>query len=484
MRSVLATELRRVASPLGLNEMAVLYRVSSGDLALSLAGVADFLATSRALARQAVRRLSEKGLIAGRDDPQDRRSRLWHATSAGVVLTQQSTEVVPADAPVARALAALPLSDIGRLRVDLDRLAGDLGTFSIHDSARGQDDAARGGRPDDHRFFDLWLSIARAYRFVRAEQTRFLLDATDQVVDTPAYMTLYRLHERPSATAEIAVFLQIDQNTATRLIDRLEQHGLVFRTRNRSSRREVTISASEKGVRLLGTVPPIDPNGRYLAALQRLPEGGVELDDILRRVVAGYAAEPIIDHQIFYALLKSVSENLARQRGAARVEGKQFRSAMSQFLTGVAVVTVGDTDAPRCITVNSLTSVSLDPPILLVCFDRRSPSLAALLQRRSFGISILSEGQRHLADRFGSRETVENPHAVEPEIRDELGGVPMLAGALAQIVCDIEQSLEAGSHTVIFGTPRTIAIHDASAQANALGYWRSGYVRLGDAIAR
>jgi flavin reductase (DIM6/NTAB) family NADH-FMN oxidoreductase RutF len=122
--------------------------------------------------------------------------------------------------------------------------------------------------------------------------------------------------------------------------------------------------------------------------------------------------------------------------------------------------------------------VSLDPPILLVCFDRRSASLKALQSNKSFGISILTKHQQDLAARFGQRETRENPHTIERELCDELAGVPTVAGALARIVCELEHSLEAGSHTVIFGAPREVALHDSVSGKHALGYWRSKFVEV------
>jgi hypothetical protein len=106
-------------------------------------------------------------------------------------------------------------------------------------------------------------------------------------------------------------------------------------------------------------LPPIDPNGDYLRTLDRLSHRGAELDQLLQSLVDGFVGKPVVDHDVFYALLKSVTE---RQDSTEAVDGADFRAAMSQFLTGVAVVTVREGGKPRGITVNSLTSVSLDPP--------------------------------------------------------------------------------------------------------------------------
>jgi len=289
-------------------------------------------------------------------------------------------------------------------------------------------------------------------------------------------MALYRVHETPGGMTELASFLRVDQNTATRLVDRLEGQGLLRRMRNPSSRRELILSATDKGARLLESLAPIDPDGAFLNQVGKLRRSGTALSEVLDGLISSDATSPLMDRQVFFALAKRVWERLGKN-STSQVEGSEFRLAMSQFLTGVAVVTVKDGSAPRAMTVNSLTSVSLDPPILLVCFDRRSPSLKALQRNKEFGISILSRSQQALAARFGRKETHDNPHTLEDSICEEVGGLPLLAGSLAQIVCDLEQTFEAGSHTVIFGAPREVSFHQ-SGTTDALGFWRSKFVQV------
>jgi flavin reductase (DIM6/NTAB) family NADH-FMN oxidoreductase RutF/DNA-binding MarR family transcriptional regulator len=481
--AVLQAALRPVAGSLfvgnpfevGPNEFVVLQELAVKEETLSLAGISRFLAASRASGRQVVGRLSKGGLIAGESDPEDRRLKSWQITPAGEAELARLSVLPSRDHPLLALLLSLPeiklsqlCTHLASLVISLEKASGDFSVVSRKRNDLGSIDLTSLGG-----FAAFWQLVTRAYRRIRTEQTKFFQQATDQVLDTAAYMTLYRVHEAPSSMAEVAAFLRVDQNTAIRMVDWLEQHGLLNRTRNPSSRRELTISATEKGVRLLKSLPPVDPDGDYLRAVDQLPGSGVELDELLKSLVHGFVGKPIVDHEVFYALLKSVTE---RESSSKHMNGGDFRAAMSQFLTGVAVVTVQEKGGPRGITVNSLTSVSLDPPILLVCFDRRSVSLKALHDRKSFGVSILNQRQQSLAARFGRRETKENPHTLESDLCCELSGVPTIAGALAQIVCELQHSLEAGTHTVIFGAPRQVAMHDATQRDHALGFWRSKFV--------
>lgn len=479
VRPVVYDGLRGLPASLGPGEYAVLRRLALTDSVVSVVGVTEFLAVSRASARQTVSRLFEAGLIVGSAGAGDRRMRMWSLTPEGKSAAATQMPRVEPHLPLAAALQALSASQVNVIIEDLDDLISGL------DDAEGRFD--RGGVADVNggdsgdltvfqNFFDLWLKIVRVYRRIRAEQTRFFLRETNQLIDTAAYMALYRVHETPGGMAELASFLRVDQNTATRLVDRLEGQGFLRRMRNPSSRRELILSATDKGSRLLESLAPIDLDGAYLKQVSKLRRAGTALADVLDSVVSSDATSPLMDRQVFFALAKRVWERLGRN-SSVQVEGSEFRLAMSQFLTGVAVVTVKDGSSPRAMTVNSLTSVSLDPPILLVCFDRRSPSLKALQRNREFGISILSRAQQDLAARFGRKETYDNPHTLEDDICEEVAGLPLLAGSLAQIVCDLEQAFEAGSHTVIFGAPREVSLRQTG-KTDALGFWRSKFVQV------
>jgi len=123
---------------------------------------------------------------------------------------------------------------------------------------------------------------------------------------------------------------------------------------------------------------------------------------------------------------------------------------MSAFPTGVAIVTTLDEDGePKGLTTNAICSVSADPPMLLVCVDRTSRTLAALRHARRFVVNFMSDGCADLCALFASKADDKFAAvAWEPG----LGGVPCLVEqALAIAECRTEQELEAGDHLILTG---------------------------------
>jgi flavin reductase (DIM6/NTAB) family NADH-FMN oxidoreductase RutF len=129
---------------------------------------------------------------------------------------------------------------------------------------------------------------------------------------------------------------------------------------------------------------------------------------------------------------------------------EEFFAIMSAFPTGVAVVTTLDAGGePRGLTTNALCAVSAEPPLLLVCVDKESRTLPALLHSRRFVVNFLAERRDELAQLFASK--AENKFAAvswEPG----LGGMPCLReDSLAYAECRTEQELEAGDHVIVTG---------------------------------
>jgi flavin reductase (DIM6/NTAB) family NADH-FMN oxidoreductase RutF len=135
---------------------------------------------------------------------------------------------------------------------------------------------------------------------------------------------------------------------------------------------------------------------------------------------------------------------------AALVRPSELRLAMRQFATGVAIITTRSSSGePAGFTANSLTSVSLDPPLVLLCMGRQASSHAAIQESGRFSVSILGNHQAELARRFAS----ESPDARFRDFafREGLGEVPLVEGALAWLECRLWKVTEAGDHWVIFG---------------------------------
>ena len=133
---------------------------------------------------------------------------------------------------------------------------------------------------------------------------------------------------------------------------------------------------------------------------------------------------------------------------APRVDPVAMRQTMGRFATGVAVVTTEDVDGPHGMTVNSLTSVSLDPPLLLVCFNHGARTAGAVVASGRFVVNILSRRQQAIALRFAARG---EDHFAGLDLEYAAHRVPVVPRALAHLECDLERVVDAGDHTIVLG---------------------------------
>ena len=124
---------------------------------------------------------------------------------------------------------------------------------------------------------------------------------------------------------------------------------------------------------------------------------------------------------------------------------------MSRWTTGVAVVTSAEQNGPRGATTNAITSLSLDPPLVLVALDRGSNTLRAVQTSGRFCINVLAAGQEDVARRFATKQSGEEKLAGIPH--DLVQGVPVLDGVLAWLVCAVERELEGGDHAILVCRP-------------------------------
>ena len=132
------------------------------------------------------------------------------------------------------------------------------------------------------------------------------------------------------------------------------------------------------------------------------------------------------------------------------VAASDFRGACGLFPTGVTVVTRRFPDgSPYGMTVSSFTSVSLDPPLILVCIDRRAAFLLELADEMPFAVNVLREDQQEIAVRFS--RTPEGGRFAGIEWVEDSRGLPLLGGAVASFACSLEQVVEAGDHFLLIG---------------------------------
>jgi flavin reductase (DIM6/NTAB) family NADH-FMN oxidoreductase RutF/pimeloyl-ACP methyl ester carboxylesterase len=156
-----------------------------------------------------------------------------------------------------------------------------------------------------------------------------------------------------------------------------------------------------------------------------------------------------------------------------RIDPRELRSAFGSFMTGVTVVSTIDGDgSPRGFTANSFTSVSLDPPLLLVCIARAAASCAIFTAAPGFAVNILAEQQKDISGLFASKRADKFSSVAW---RKSVSGNPLIDGAVAWFDCARADVIEAGDHVILMGAIKGFAQSDAS----PLGYARGGYVSLG-----
>jgi flavin reductase (DIM6/NTAB) family NADH-FMN oxidoreductase RutF len=154
------------------------------------------------------------------------------------------------------------------------------------------------------------------------------------------------------------------------------------------------------------------------------------------------------------------------------VTSEEFRRACGRFATGVTIASVLDADgAPHGLTVNSFASVSLDPPLLLICLGHAVTCIDAFRSSRHFGINVLAEGQRELSDRF-ARKGQDRFDGLEWYRGPS--GVPLLPGVLAAIECRVHQRFTSGDHDIVVGE----MISARTGEGAPMVYFASCYRRL------
>lgn len=150
----------------------------------------------------------------------------------------------------------------------------------------------------------------------------------------------------------------------------------------------------------------------------------------------------------------------------------EFRRVLGHFATGVTIVTTCDADArPSGLTVSAFSSLSLDPPLILVCIDHKSQTYPALRESGRFAINVLAHGQEALSRRFASTQAGKFD-GLTYHISDLK--LPLLGAALAHIECVTVSTYIEGDHTIFVGRVERTSINDGE----PLLYFRGRYNRL------
>ncbi len=157
-------------------------------------------------------------------------------------------------------------------------------------------------------------------------------------------------------------------------------------------------------------------------------------------------------------------------------DSEKFKKALGLFTTGVTIVTgIAPQGVPVGITVNAFTSVSLEPPLVLVCLDKNTGCLEAFCDGERFAVNILDENQKPLSDMFAGPQE----HKFKDRSYETWGSdCPILTGCLVNLKCRRVNVFEAGDHVILLGRVERIEYNE---DGRPLLYYQSAYGRLGDA---
>jgi flavin reductase (DIM6/NTAB) family NADH-FMN oxidoreductase RutF len=153
------------------------------------------------------------------------------------------------------------------------------------------------------------------------------------------------------------------------------------------------------------------------------------------------------------------------------IDEARFRQTMGHFASGVTVVTTVSDDEPFGMTVSAFSSVSLRPPLVLICIDKGVGSHEAIAKAGKFAVNMLHGTQEEISRKFATRApdkfsgVATSPGAL---------GLPLLDGALATVECSLHATYEGGDHTIFLGQVE----HASVQEGTPLLYYRGGYRQL------
>ena len=155
----------------------------------------------------------------------------------------------------------------------------------------------------------------------------------------------------------------------------------------------------------------------------------------------------------------------------ATVGAEDFRSVVGRLASGVTVITTRTGDGPHGMTASSVTSLSLDPPMMLVCINRSVPTSAAISDAGVFAVNILGGDQGHVAAQFAAPS---DDKFRDVDVSAGVTGVPLLGNALASIECEVSETVSGGTHTVFLGR----VVRATARDGEPLTYWRGSFGRF------
>jgi flavin reductase (DIM6/NTAB) family NADH-FMN oxidoreductase RutF len=163
---------------------------------------------------------------------------------------------------------------------------------------------------------------------------------------------------------------------------------------------------------------------------------------------------------------------MTRMDGQA-IAAEDFRAAMGSFAAGVTIITTLDANGvPQAVTATAFSSVSLSPPLCLVCIAKRTRTYEPLLMKGRFAVNILRADQEWLSARFAS--SAADRFASVEWAPGAATGCPIIEGALVAMECEVVEVHSGGDHDIFLGKPSSIRVQDGT----PLVYWRGSYSSL------
>ncbi|MGC1449278.1 MAG: flavin reductase family protein [Candidatus Sulfotelmatobacter sp.] len=158
----------------------------------------------------------------------------------------------------------------------------------------------------------------------------------------------------------------------------------------------------------------------------------------------------------------------------------EFRKAMGCFGTGVTIITVDLEGEVHGMTANAFASVSLDPPLVLVCVDHSTRTHAHLHTKKRFGVNVLSEDQRAISEYYARAERSHEHAEAGASFDRTKHGTPMLHGALAYLECRLHSAEEAGDHTIFIAQVEDVVVREGE----PLLFFRGKYRKVGEEMGK
>lgn len=156
----------------------------------------------------------------------------------------------------------------------------------------------------------------------------------------------------------------------------------------------------------------------------------------------------------------------------ARIDEVEFKTAMRQVTSSVAVVTAASGPLRNGLTATSVCSVTTEPPTMLVCVNRKSRADAIIAESGAFAVNVLADDQHKIARLFSTTQSAADERFAEGRWITMTTGAPVLEGAVASFDCQLESRVVSGSHHVYFGRVVAVASFDQPALLYRDGVFR------------